>query len=44
MSIMIYGEASVDGGLPCQREDGNSADPYAVVTKRSGVVVGHIPR
>ena len=37
-------EASVDEELPCQCEDGNSADPCAVAIKRSGVVVGHIPR
>ena len=37
-------EASVGEELSCQCEDGNSADPFAVAIKRSGVIVGHIPR
>ena len=39
----IWG-ASVGEELPYEREDGNSADPFAVVIKRSGVIVCHIPR
>ena len=35
-------EASVGEQLPCEREDGNGADPVAM--KRSGAVVEHIPR
>ena len=37
-------EASVGEELPCQRESGNRADPFAVAVVRSGVTVGHIPR
>ena len=37
-------EASVGEQLPCEREAGNGADPFAVAVKRSGAVVGHIPR
>ena len=37
-------EASVGEELPCQHEDVNAADPYAVAIKRSGVIVGYIPR
>ena len=37
-------EASVGEELPCERVDGNGADPFAVAIKRSRVVVGHIPR
>ena len=37
-------EASVGEQLPCEREGGNGADPFAVAIKRSGAVVGHIPR
>ena len=37
-------EASVGEELPCQRESGNRADPFAVAVVKSGVTVGHIPR
>ena len=37
-------EASIGEELPCQRESGNRADPFAVAVVRSGVTVGHIPR
>ena len=37
-------EASVGEQLPCQRENGNRADPFAVAVVKSGVTVGHIPR
>ena len=37
-------EASVGEELSCQCEDGKSADHFAVAIKRSGVIVGHIPR
>ena len=37
-------EASLGEQLPCERESGNGADPFAVAVKRSGAVVGHIPR
>ena len=30
--------------LECDREPGNSCDRYAVAVKRSGVVIGHLPR
>ena len=43
MFTMTYiWEASVVEELPCHCEDGNPTDPYAVVIKRSGVIVGHI--
>ncbi len=38
------GEASVGEELPCQRENGNHADPFAVAIVKSGVTVRHIPR
>ena len=37
-------EASVGEQLPCQRENGNRADPFAVAVVKRGVTVGHIPR
>ena len=37
-------EASAGEELPCQRENGNHADPFAVAIVQSGVTVGHIPR
>ena len=37
-------EASVGEELPCQRESGNRAYPFAVAVVRSGITVGHIPR
>ena len=37
-------EASVGEELPCQREIGNRADPFAVAVIKSGQTVGHIPR
>ena len=30
--------------LPCQREIGNVADPFAVAIVKSGAIVGHVPR
>ena len=36
--------ASVGEELPCQRENGKPADPFAVAVVKSGVTVGHIPR
>ena len=36
--------ASVREELPCQRENGNLADPFAVAVVKSGVTVGHTPR
>ena len=36
--------ASVGEELPCQRENGNPVDPFAVAVVKSGVTVGHIPR
>ena len=32
------------GELECNREPENSRDRYAVAVKRSGVVIGHLPR
>ena len=29
--------------FPCQREDGNRADPFAVAVVRREAIVGHIP-
>ncbi len=37
-------DASVGESLPCQRERGNRADPYAVAIIKGGVTVGHVPR
>lgn len=36
--------ASVGEELPCQCENGNPADPFAVAVVKSGVNVGHVPR
>ena len=30
--------------LPCQREIGNVADPFAIAIVKSGAIVGHVPR
>ena len=30
--------------LPCQREDGNRADPFAVAVVRGEAIVGHVPK
>ena len=30
--------------LPCQREDGNRAHPFAVAVVRGETIVGHIPK
>ena len=35
---------SVGEEFQCEREEGNSEDPYAVAIKHSGEVVGHVPR
>ena len=37
-------EPSVGEELPCEYEDENIADPFAVTIRKSGVIVGHIPR
>ena len=36
--------AAIGEELECDREPGNSCDRYAVAVKRSGVVIGHLPR
>ena len=36
--------AAIGEELECDRELGNSCDRYAVAVKRSGVVIGHLPR
>ena len=30
--------------FPCQREDGNRADPFAVAVVRGEAIVGHVPK
>ena len=43
----IYKEtwrAAIGEELECDREPGNSCDRYAIAVKRSGVVIGHLPR
>ena len=37
-------EAVLDEEVPCQKELGNLADPFAVAVIRDGVVVGHVPK
>ena len=37
-------EASIGEELPCKRENGNRADPFAVAAVKNRVTVGHIPR
>ena len=37
-------EASVGEDLSCQRESGNSADPFAVAVVKNDMTVGHVPR
>ena len=39
-----YWEASIGEDLPCQRESGNTADPFTVAAVKKGVTVGHIPQ
>ena len=34
---------NVSEELPCQREDGNRADSFAVVMFRGEAIVGHVP-
>ena len=34
----------IGGQLNCEREDENPRDRYAVAIKRSGDIVGHVPR
>ena len=34
----------LDEELPCQRETGNTSDPFAVGVLKDGVIVGHVPR
>ena len=36
--------ATVVGELPCQREDGNRADSFAVAVVRGEAIVGHVPK
>ena len=36
--------AAIGEELECDREPGNSCDRSAVAVKRSGVVIGHLPR
>ena len=36
--------AAVGQVLSCEREPTNSRDRYAVVVKKDGVVIGHLPR
>ena len=35
---------SVGEELPCQRENGNPVDPFAVAVVKSEVTIGHMPR
>ena len=37
-------EARVGEELSCEREIGNSMDPFAVVVVKNDVTIGHIPR
>ena len=30
--------------LPCETEDSNASDPYAVAVKKDVQVIGHVPR
>ena len=30
--------------LPCETEDSNASDPYAVAVKKGVQVIGHVPR
>ena len=30
--------------LPCQREDGNRANPFAVAVVRGEAIIGHVPK
>ena len=30
--------------LPCEQEEGNGKDPYAVAALRGNAIVGHVPR
>ena len=36
--------ASAGAVLRCERESGNSQDPYAVAVQKDGLTVGHVPR
>ena len=36
--------AVIDEELPCAKEFGNLADPFAVGVMKDGTVVGHVPR
>ena len=36
--------ASVGGLLQCEREAGNSKDPYTVAVQKDGLTVGHVLR
>ena len=35
---------SIGECLPCQVEDSNESDPYAVAVKKRADMIGHIPR
>ena len=37
-------EAAVGEVLVCEREPRNTVDRYAVAVKRSGMVIGHLPK
>ena len=34
----------LDEELPCQKETGNTSDPFAVGVLKDGVIVGHVAR
>ena len=45
MSTRISGLLfNVSEELPCQREDGNRADSFAVAVVRGEAIVGHVPK
>ena len=45
MSTRISGLLfNVGEEFPCQREDGNRADPFAVAVVRGEAIVGHVPK
>ena len=37
-------DAAAGGALVCEREPQNGRDRYAVVVKKEGTVIGHLPR
>ena len=45
MSTRISGLLfNVSEELPCQREDGNRAEPFAVAVVRWEAIIGHVPK